>query len=195
MQSIQLGSWVMRHAAENFTCAHFACNVIQTQLVSKVTQLEHTFQVHHSPGGSNLRLLTCYSCVSLERLYYYMCVNVKFKLSLYHKKLTIYVCTFLHIIANLVLLQIYSKGLESSWVGYMAGQVEFNTRLFNSNTREMIKLVSRDDYNKHAIFTGGNHNKLINMYLIYIYGLSQLMGLSITCERLLFYFLFRTRSI
>ena len=60
---------------------------------------------------------------------------------------------FIDVTANLVLLQIYSKGLESSWMGYMTGPVEFNTKLFNRNT--IFKLVSREDY-KHAIFTGGN---------------------------------------
>ena len=74
-----------------------------------------------------------------------------------------YICTLisvhviLHITVSTALLQIYSKGLESSWIGYMTGQVEFNTKLSNSNTTGIMKLMSRDNPNKHAILTGGTY--------------------------------------
>ena len=57
----------------------------------------------------------------------------------------------------LVFLQIYSKGLDSSWIGYMTGQVEFNTELISNKTTAIMRLKSRDgdDNNKHTIFTGG----------------------------------------
>ena len=58
-------------------------------------------------------------------------------------------------IVILVLLQIYSKGLDSPWIGYMTGQVEFNTGLISNKTTAIMRLKSRDDYNKHTIFTAG----------------------------------------
>ena len=65
-------------------------------------------------------------------------------------------CMWLYIYVNLVLLQIYSKGIDSSWIGYMTGQIDFNTNLISNTESTIMKLKSRDDdYNKHTIFTGG----------------------------------------
>jgi len=65
-------------------------------------------------------------------------------------------------------LQVFNKGLGSSWIGYMTGQVEFNTELFTSETTAVMKLS--DDSNKHTIFTGGTYQVTVytTMYLYYV---------------------------
>ena len=37
----------------------------------------------------------------------------------------------------------------------MTGQVEFKIELISSRESGVMKLKSRDDYNRHTIFTGG----------------------------------------
>ena len=68
-----------------------------------------------------------------------------------HNYMCMHLCTYI----NFVLLQIYNKGIDSSWIGYMTGQIEFNTDLISNKATAIMKLKSRDDYNKHTIFTGG----------------------------------------
>ena len=63
-------------------------------------------------------------------------------------------------------MQIFDKGLDSSWIGYMTGQVEFNTELISNNKTAIMKLKSRNDHTRHAIFTGGIY---YNAYFYFMY--------------------------
>ena len=49
-----------------------------------------------------------------------------------------------------MLIQIHDKGLDSSWIGYMIGQVEFNTNVINNGI-----LSLSDDCDKHVLLSGG----------------------------------------
>ena len=67
-----------------------------------------------------------------------------------------------------VLLQIHNEGLNSSWIGYMTGQVDFHTNIINSKTTAIMKLKSKNDHSKHTIFTGGLYMMLIFISVVCI---------------------------
>ena len=61
-------------------------------------------------------------------------------------------------------LQIHNEGLNSSWIGYMTGQVKFHTNIINNKTAAIMKLRSQDDHSRHTIFTGGLYDNSVDIY-------------------------------